>query len=96
MGQTGLGGAGRRHVAASVRLVVRRKAAVPVTPSGEHPSLADAKVILAHGGRTQVLYSAGGFADDPHFHSLDPTSREQPDTQFGCEDAEGAAHCIEP
>jgi hypothetical protein len=54
MGQTGLGGAGRRHVAASVRLVVRRKAAVPVTPSGEHPSLADAKVILAHGGRTQV------------------------------------------
>lgn len=31
------------------------------------PSLADAKVILAHGGRTQVLYSADGFADDPHF-----------------------------
>lgn len=31
------------------------------------PSLADAKVILAHAGRTQVLYSADGFADDPHF-----------------------------
>jgi hypothetical protein len=31
------------------------------------PSLADAGVILAHGGRTQMLYSADGFADDPHF-----------------------------
>jgi hypothetical protein len=31
------------------------------------PSLADAEVILTHGGRTQVLYSADGFADDPHF-----------------------------
>ena len=31
------------------------------------PSLADAKVILTHGGRTQVLYLADGFADDPHF-----------------------------
>src|SRR4029079_15604308 len=31
------------------------------------PSLADAKVMLTYGGRTQVLYSADGFADDPHF-----------------------------
>lgn len=31
------------------------------------PYLADAKVILAQGGRTQVLYSADGFVDDPHF-----------------------------
>ena len=31
------------------------------------PSLADAKVILTDGSRTQVLYSADGFADDPHF-----------------------------
>lgn len=30
-------------------------------------SFADARVILAHGGRTQVLYSAGGFVDEPHF-----------------------------
>jgi hypothetical protein len=31
------------------------------------PYLADAKVILAQGGRTQVLYSADGFVDEPHF-----------------------------
>jgi hypothetical protein len=31
------------------------------------PSLADARVVLKHDSRTQVLYSAGGFADDPHF-----------------------------
>ena len=31
------------------------------------PRVADAKVILAHSGRTQVLYSADGFVDDPHF-----------------------------
>ena len=31
------------------------------------PSLADATVILAHAGRTQVLYSADGFTDEPHF-----------------------------
>jgi len=30
-------------------------------------SLADAKVVLDHAGRTQVLYSADGYADDPHF-----------------------------
>ena len=30
-------------------------------------SLADAKVILTSGSRSQVLYSADGFADDPHF-----------------------------
>lgn len=35
-----------------------------------HPYLADAKVILAHSGRTQVLYSADGFADEPHFHVI--------------------------
>jgi hypothetical protein len=32
-----------------------RKAAVPVTPRGEDPYLADAKVMLAHSRRTQVL-----------------------------------------
>lgn len=31
------------------------------------PHLADAKVILSHAGRTQVLYSADGFVDEPHF-----------------------------
>jgi hypothetical protein len=30
-------------------------------------SLADASVIMTDGRRTQVLYSADGFADDPHF-----------------------------
>jgi hypothetical protein len=30
-------------------------------------SLADAKVILTHRERTQVLYSADGFVDEPHF-----------------------------
>jgi hypothetical protein len=30
-------------------------------------SLSDAKVILTEGDRTQVVYSADGFADDPHF-----------------------------
>lgn len=30
-------------------------------------SLADAKVILSHGSRTQVLYAAEGFVDEPHF-----------------------------
>jgi hypothetical protein len=30
-------------------------------------SMSDAKVILTEGNRTQVLYSADGFADDPHF-----------------------------
>lgn len=30
-------------------------------------SLSDAEVILTDGDRTQVLYSADGFADDPHF-----------------------------
>ena len=34
------------------------------------PSLADATVILAHAGRTQVLYSADGFADEPHFEVI--------------------------
>jgi hypothetical protein len=31
------------------------------------PHLTDAKVILIHSDRTQVLYSADGFVDDPHF-----------------------------
>ena len=31
------------------------------------PDLADAKVILAASGREQVLYSADGFVDEPHF-----------------------------
>jgi hypothetical protein len=31
------------------------------------PGLADAKVILTHEGQTQVLYSADGFVDEPHF-----------------------------
>lgn len=30
--------------------------------------LSDAEVILTDGHRTQVLYSADGFADDPHFY----------------------------
>jgi hypothetical protein len=30
-------------------------------------SLADARIVLSDGRRTQVLYSADGFADDPHF-----------------------------
>jgi len=34
----------------------------------KHPDLADAKVVLAHDGRMQVLYSADGFVDEPHFH----------------------------
>jgi hypothetical protein len=34
----------------------------------KHPDLADAKVVLAHNNRMQVLYSADGFVDDPHFH----------------------------
>lgn len=29
--------------------------------------LADARVILTDGGRSQLLYSANGFADEPHF-----------------------------
>jgi hypothetical protein len=33
-------------------------------------TLADALVILMHEGRTQVLYSADGFADDPHFRII--------------------------
>ena len=32
--------------------------------------LADAKVMLAHSGRTQVLYSADGSADEPHFEII--------------------------
>jgi hypothetical protein len=31
------------------------------------PGLADAQVILTHGGQTQVLYAADGFVDGPHF-----------------------------
>ena len=34
------------------------------------PYLADARVILAHAGRTQVLYSADGFSDEPHFQMI--------------------------
>jgi hypothetical protein len=30
-------------------------------------SLADARIVLSDGRQTQVLYSADGFADDPHF-----------------------------
>ncbi len=33
-------------------------------------SLADAEVILAQGNRTQVLYSADGFVDEPHFQII--------------------------
>ncbi len=35
------------------------------SPRGD---LSDATVTLTEGRRTQTLYSAGGFADDPHFH----------------------------
>ena len=31
------------------------------------PDRTDATVVLSHEDRTQVLYSAGGFVDDPHF-----------------------------
>ena len=34
---------------------------------GKDPSLADARVILRDGRRSQVLYSADGFVDEPHF-----------------------------
>jgi hypothetical protein len=33
----------------------------------QDPHLTDAKVILAHNSRIQVLYSADGFVDEPHF-----------------------------
>jgi hypothetical protein len=35
----------------------------------ERFGLADAQVILTHGGQTHVLYSADGFVDGPHFKS---------------------------
>jgi hypothetical protein len=34
------------------------------------PYLTDAKVMLAHSRRTQVLYSADGSADEPHFEII--------------------------
>jgi hypothetical protein len=41
-----------------------------VRVEAKDPAAADAKVILAHAGRTQVLYSADGFADEPHFEVI--------------------------
>jgi len=38
-----------------------------VRVEAKDPAAAAAKVILAHAGRTQVLYSADGFTDEPHY-----------------------------
>ena len=46
------------------------KARYQIRVEARDPAAADAKVILAHAGRTQVLYSAGEFPDEPHYRVI--------------------------
>jgi hypothetical protein len=68
--------AGRMHSAAVTNERLRPRHTMRVSLGSRWYSLhldtsredmADAKVIFADGERTQVLYSADGFADEPHF-----------------------------
>lgn len=65
----------QRASVTNVSLLTNRSAAISLGSreyalklESAQESLSDATVILTQGDRTQVLYSAEGFADDPHFN----------------------------
>jgi hypothetical protein len=64
----------QRASVTEVALLTQRSAAISLGSreyalklESAQESMSDAKVILTEGNRTQMLYSADGFADDPHF-----------------------------